>query len=84
LIDVQAIFRDLLQALRNPVAVQRAEGVERLQDHEVESALEDVLLRFGHDAAFLLKTNTKVAQLLLVVKRGQTRSACGSENAGEG
>src|ERR1041384_2574008 len=40
LIDPQRLLRDLLDAAGNAVAMQRAHGVERLQHHEIERALQ--------------------------------------------
>src|SRR5579863_3940522 len=41
LIDLQGFFADLLDAACDAVAVKRAHGSERFEDHEVEGALED-------------------------------------------
>ncbi len=42
LVDGEEIAADLLDAAGEAVAVERAENVESLEDHEGESALEDV------------------------------------------
>src|SRR5438094_878315 len=52
LVELQHVFAHLLDAPRDPVAVLRAQRLERLQDHEIERALQDVppIARgsFGH------------------------------------
>ena len=42
LIEKDFVSADLLNAARDAVAVERAHGGEGLQDHEVESALQEV------------------------------------------
>src|ERR1700722_2910611 len=53
-VQLEDVFADLLDAAGDAEAVLRSESVKRLEDHEVEGALEDVgfgrhgLLSFGH------------------------------------
>jgi hypothetical protein len=41
LVDLERFFADLLDAAGDAVTVERAHGGERLEDHEIESALEN-------------------------------------------
>jgi len=55
LIDLQRFLADLLNAARDAVAVERAHGGERFQNHEVESALENFGLGIdGHELCVVL------------------------------
>src|SRR5215212_2297555 len=51
LIQAEELVRDLLQPLRDPVAVLRSERVERFQDHQVQRPLQHVRLFIGHHAS---------------------------------
>jgi hypothetical protein len=42
LIDAQLFVADLLDPARNLVSVERTHGIERLEDHQIERAMQDV------------------------------------------
>ncbi len=54
LVEQDLVSADLFDAAGDAVAVQSAHGVEGLQDHEVEGALEEVELGIGHRTAPVL------------------------------
>ena len=58
----QHVLADLLDAPRDPVAVERPHRVERLQHHQIERALEDVGLGLTH--RYSCWTATGVQRLL--------------------
>src|SRR5262249_25379799 len=53
LVEVEDLARDLVQPLGDAVAVHAAEGIERLEHHEVEGALQDVGFWLGHGSLLL-------------------------------
>src|SRR5713226_314141 len=55
LIQLQQVLGNLLDALRDAVAVQRSQGIERLQNDQVQGSLENLASRRGHRAAPLDK-----------------------------
>jgi hypothetical protein len=55
LVDSEQISADLLDPPCNAVAVERPKQVQRLQDHQRESALLDILL-WVHQFSFWLST----------------------------
>src|SRR6516225_7766590 len=58
LIEVQQVVRHLLDPPGDAVPVRRAEGVERLQHHDIERPLQHIRLHVVVHEAFLLTINT--------------------------
>jgi hypothetical protein len=48
LVEVQSVPRDLLQPVGNSIGVLRTHGGKGAEDHEVESALQDLSGHFLH------------------------------------
>src|SRR5438309_4233888 len=52
LVELEQVFRNLLDTLGNAVAVQRAHSMQGLQDNEVERALQNFSARRSHVFSF--------------------------------
>ena len=72
LVDQESCFAELLNTARDTVAVKRPHGVEGFQDHEIESALQNVGFRFSH-LWLLWVDNIRLPLFLWDVKRCRRR-----------
>ena len=74
---------DLFDSPRNPIAVQRPEGFQGLDDHQAEGAVEDVVLVGRHVLAVdSLQQGTLYPALLKLEQMGWISSKWGTSETG--